>query len=228
MLDDAAKALGQMLSPPLRAVLWKSIGLALALIVVVAIVLDRLIVWLLGAGTASLETGVGPHAHTPATALAWLLSFAAGFGIIVGSIFLMPAVTAFVGKLLCRPDRRRSRARALSGRSARHRVAALACRCPKAARPRCSRSSSTFAPCRFCCSPASAPCCSFWPRLGCSGANISSLPPCAFGRRRRRRRCASAMRHGLCRWPADRRLRLDPGGQSGDAAVRHEPDGPRA
>jgi CysZ protein len=41
MLDDAGKALIQMLSPPLRAVLWKSIGLALALIVVVAIALDR-------------------------------------------------------------------------------------------------------------------------------------------------------------------------------------------
>jgi len=40
MLDDAVKALTQMLSPPLRAVLWKSIALALALIVVAAIALD--------------------------------------------------------------------------------------------------------------------------------------------------------------------------------------------
>jgi len=97
MLDDVAKALGQMLSPPLRAILWKSIGLALAVIAVVAIALDRLIVWLLGAGTASLEHGIGPQAHTPVAAVAWLLSFAAGFGIIVGGIFLMPAVTALVG-----------------------------------------------------------------------------------------------------------------------------------
>lgn len=97
MLDDAAKALGQMLSPPLRAILLKSIGLALAVILVVAIALDRLIVWLLGAGTASLEQGVGPQIHTPVTAIAWLLSFAAGFGVIVGGIFLMPAVTALVG-----------------------------------------------------------------------------------------------------------------------------------
>ena len=95
-----------MLSPPLRAMLWKSIGLALALIVVVAIALDRLIVWLVGAGTASVEHGFGPHAHLPVTAIAWLLSFAAGFGIIVGSILLMPAVTALVGKLLRRSDRR--------------------------------------------------------------------------------------------------------------------------
>ncbi len=44
MLDDAIKAITQMFSPPLRAVLWKSIGLALALIIVVGIVLERLIV----------------------------------------------------------------------------------------------------------------------------------------------------------------------------------------
>jgi CysZ protein len=96
MLDDAGKALSQMLSPPLRAVLWKSIGLALALIAVVAIALDRLIIWLVGAGSAALENGLGQHAHTPAAALAWILSIAAGLGIVVGSVFLMPAVTAFV------------------------------------------------------------------------------------------------------------------------------------
>ena len=97
MLDDAAKALSQMLSPPLRAILWKSIGLALAFIFVVAIALDRLIIWLLGAGSATIEQSFGPHAHLPATAIAWLLSVAAGFGIILGSVFLMPAVTAIVG-----------------------------------------------------------------------------------------------------------------------------------
>jgi uncharacterized protein involved in cysteine biosynthesis len=97
MLDDAFKALGQMLSPPLRSVLWKSIGLAIALIVIVVIVLDRLIVWLVGAGSAAVESGFGPQAHLPTTAIAWLLSIAAGLGIIVGSVFLMPAVIAFVG-----------------------------------------------------------------------------------------------------------------------------------
>ncbi len=96
MLDDAAKALSQMLSPPLRAVLWKSIGLALALIIAAGIALDRLIVWLVGAGSRSIETTLGPHAHLPATAIGWLLSIAAGLGIIVGSVMLMPAVTAVV------------------------------------------------------------------------------------------------------------------------------------
>jgi CysZ protein len=96
MLDDAAKALNQMLSPQLRAVLWKSIGLALALIVAAGIALDRLIVWLVGAGGHSVETTLGPHAHAPVTAVGWLLSIAAGLGIVVGSVMLMPAVTAFV------------------------------------------------------------------------------------------------------------------------------------
>jgi len=96
MLDDAVHALTQMLSPPLRAVLWKSIGLALALIVAVGIVLERLIMWLVGAGSSSVETTLGPHAHVPASIIAWVLSIAASLGVVVGSILLMPAVTAFV------------------------------------------------------------------------------------------------------------------------------------
>ena len=96
MLDDAARAIALIFSAPLRAVLWKSIGLALALIVVVGIALDRLIVWLVGAGSTSAETALGPHAHLPLDAIAWLLSVAAGFGIVAGSVMLMPAVTALV------------------------------------------------------------------------------------------------------------------------------------
>ena len=97
MLDDAIKAITQLFSPPLRAVLWKTIGLALALIVVVGIALERLIVYLVGAGSASVEQTLGAGAHLPANALAWLLSIAAGLGIVVGSIMLMPAVSAIVG-----------------------------------------------------------------------------------------------------------------------------------
>ena len=97
MFDAATNALIQMFSPPLRALLWRSIGLALVLVVFVGAVLERLIVHLIGAGGASVETTLGPHAHMPVAALAWLLSFAAGFGIIVGSVMLMPAVTAVVG-----------------------------------------------------------------------------------------------------------------------------------
>jgi CysZ protein len=96
MLDDATRAITLMFSAPLRAVLWKSIALALALIVVVAIALDRVIVKLVGAGSTSAENALGPHAHLPIDAIAWLLSIAAGFGIVAGSVMLMPAVTALV------------------------------------------------------------------------------------------------------------------------------------
>jgi CysZ protein len=96
MLDAAVKAIVQMFSPPLRAVLWKSIALALGLIVVVGAVIYRLIVWLVGTGSTSAETAFGPHVHWPVEAIAWLLSFAAGLSIVVGSVMLMPAVTAVV------------------------------------------------------------------------------------------------------------------------------------
>jgi CysZ protein len=97
MLDDAINAITQIFAPPLRAVLWKTVGLALALVVVAGIVLERLIVHLLGAGGVAMESTLGPQAHAPASAMAWLLSIAAGLGIVAGSIFLMPAVTAVVG-----------------------------------------------------------------------------------------------------------------------------------
>jgi CysZ protein len=97
MIEAAIKAISQLFSPPLRAVLWKSIGLALALIIVIGIVLERLIVHFVGAGSASLESTFGTSSHLPVSVLAWLLSIAAGLGIVVGSIMLMPAVTALVG-----------------------------------------------------------------------------------------------------------------------------------
>jgi CysZ protein len=97
MIDAAVKAIEQIFTPPLRAILWKSILLSLALIVAGGVALDRLIVHLIGAGSVSLESTLGPQSHAPAGALAWILSFAAGLGIIVGSVLLMPAVTALVG-----------------------------------------------------------------------------------------------------------------------------------
>jgi CysZ protein len=97
MLDHATKAIVQLFSPPLRAVLWKTIGLALALIFVAGIALERLIIHLVEAGGASVENSFGSSAHVPVHAMAWLVSLAASLGIIVGSVFLMPAVTAIVG-----------------------------------------------------------------------------------------------------------------------------------
>ena len=37
MLDAAVKALTQILSPPMRSILWRSVGLALVLITVLAV-----------------------------------------------------------------------------------------------------------------------------------------------------------------------------------------------
>jgi CysZ protein len=99
MIDAAAKALAQMFSPPFRSVLLKSAALALAVITVIAIALYRLVVWLSAAGTDWSETMLGTGTHTTISVVAWFLSVAAGLGIIVGSIFLMPAVTALVGSL---------------------------------------------------------------------------------------------------------------------------------
>src|SRR6201999_817558 len=54
MLDAAGKALSRILSPPMRSILWRSIGLALVLIVVLAIGLQRLLSWLATSGEAWL------------------------------------------------------------------------------------------------------------------------------------------------------------------------------
>jgi len=97
MLDAAVKALSQMLSPPLRAILLKCASLALVLIVIIGIVLYRVLTWLTTAGADWAEGVLGVSAHTPLAILAWILSFAAGLGIVAGSVFLMPAVTALVG-----------------------------------------------------------------------------------------------------------------------------------
>ncbi len=97
MLDAAVKALSQMFSPPFRAVLLKCVGLALVLIVLIGIALHRLLVWFATAGADWAESVLGVSAHMPLSILGWMMSVAAGLGIIVGSVFLMPAVTALVG-----------------------------------------------------------------------------------------------------------------------------------
>jgi len=97
MLDAAIKTLSQMLSPPFRALLLKTMGLALVLIVLSAIAIHRLLVWLSFLGEGWAEGVLGATAHAPLVLLAWILSVLAGLGIIVGSVFLMPAVTALVG-----------------------------------------------------------------------------------------------------------------------------------
>jgi CysZ protein len=96
MFEAAAAALSQMLSPPFRAVLWKSIGLALLLMVAAGLGLHRLLVWLAGLAEGRAEDYFGVTLHLPLEVIAWIISFAAGLGVIAGSVFLMPAVTALV------------------------------------------------------------------------------------------------------------------------------------
>jgi CysZ protein len=99
MLDAALKALEQLLSPPFRSVLLKSIALALVLLFALGIGLQRLIAWLIAGGASWLEVALGFHAHGPVNALEWVLTIAASFGLIAGAIFLMPAVTSLVAGL---------------------------------------------------------------------------------------------------------------------------------
>jgi CysZ protein len=99
MLDAVFKALGQMFSQPFRAVLFKSVGLAIALLVVVVIGLFRLLEWLSGTGMAWLEGSVGAAAHGPLMVLGWIIAFALGVGLFTGAVLLMPAVTAVVASL---------------------------------------------------------------------------------------------------------------------------------
>ena len=100
MIDAAIKALSQMFAPALRHVLLKAVGLTLILITIIGILMQRVLAaWAeTGANWAEQAAGVAPHAAW--SALAWLLSIMAGLGIITGALFLMPAVTAFVGSFL--------------------------------------------------------------------------------------------------------------------------------
>ena len=96
MLDAAVKALSQILSPPMRPILWRSIGLALVLIVVVAIGLQRLLSWLATSGEVWAEALLGPSFQTTLNVLAWIVSIAASLGIVFGAVMLMPAITSLV------------------------------------------------------------------------------------------------------------------------------------
>jgi uncharacterized protein involved in cysteine biosynthesis len=96
MFDAAFKALAQMFTPPFRAALLKSIGLALLILILIAVGLHRLFAWLAGEGAHYLEGIIGPGMQTPLHALLWVLAIMAGFGLFAGAIFIMPAVTSFV------------------------------------------------------------------------------------------------------------------------------------
>src|SRR4026209_834567 len=96
MLDAAVKAISQILSPPMRTILWRSIGLALVLAAVLAIGLQRALGGLGVAGEGWAEAMLGPGFHTTRNILSWIISIAAGLGVVLGGIFLMPAGTSLL------------------------------------------------------------------------------------------------------------------------------------
>src|SRR3981189_3882364 len=96
MLDAAVTALSQILPPRMRSILWRSIGLALVLITVLAVGLQRLLSWFAVYGEDWAEAMLGPGFHTPLNILAWIVSIAAGLGVVLGAVFLMPAITSLV------------------------------------------------------------------------------------------------------------------------------------
>ena len=97
MLDAILKAFRQMFAPPLRAVLVKSVGLSLILIVLIGVGLQRLFAALAGQGAVWAEGQWAGAPHAVWETLVWVVSIMASLGIITGAVFLMPAVTAFVG-----------------------------------------------------------------------------------------------------------------------------------
>ncbi|MGA9601668.1 MAG: sulfate transporter family protein [Methylocystis sp.] len=81
MLEAAFAALRQILTPPFRSVLWKSLGLTLLLLALIWAGLDRL--------ALSMVVVDHPLMHS-------ILAFATGFGIIFGLAFLVGPVSIFV------------------------------------------------------------------------------------------------------------------------------------
>ena len=224
----AIKALSQMFTPALRAVLLKSVGLALILIIIIGIVLQRLLAALGGNRRELGRASCRGRAARSWSALAWILSIMAGFGIITGALFLMPAVTAFVGSFFVDeiadeverehypadpPGRALPFFRALieGVKTAAAGAAGLSLRAAVRAvrRPRHYHSSS-------------------WRIRICSAANISCSPPCASTRRGGQGLRKSNAVYLFLAGHVHRGVRVDPDPQSGDAAFRHGVHGAHA
>src|SRR5260370_27211749 len=99
MFGAAAKALAQMFTPPFRAVLLKSIGLAILVLIIFGIGLHRLFGWLAGIGEGYLEGVAGQGMATPLHALLWVLAIMAGFGLVGRARLLLAAGTAVRSRL---------------------------------------------------------------------------------------------------------------------------------
>ena len=120
MFAAAFKALAQMFTPPFRAVLLKSVGLAILLLIMLGIGLQRVFAWLSAEGAGYLEGVTGPGWHTPLHVLLWIVTVVAGHRTVRRRDLRHAGGHGLRRELLLRRDRRRGRARALPGRSARH------------------------------------------------------------------------------------------------------------
>jgi uncharacterized protein involved in cysteine biosynthesis len=96
MFTAAVRALRQMFSKPFRAVLFKSVGMAIAVLIVLAVGLQRLIAWGAESGGAWLRANWTWFPNWGVETLEWLLAILSGVGLFVGVIFLMPAAAALV------------------------------------------------------------------------------------------------------------------------------------
>ena len=86
LVTSAFAALRQVFSPPLRAILWKSLGLTLGLLILVWFGLTRLIQWF----------QASHHISEQYPLLDSLAYFLAGFGLFVALAYIMPAVSILV------------------------------------------------------------------------------------------------------------------------------------
>lgn len=96
MLTAASRAFSQILSPPFRSILLKSAAAALAVLIVFAVLLQRLLSWAVDSGGAWLASTFPALASGVVTTLEWALIVIASVGLFAAAIFLMPAVTALV------------------------------------------------------------------------------------------------------------------------------------
>ncbi len=98
MFEAIARSLSQIVAPELRSILWKAIGLALILIVVVAVLLQRGLSWFIVWGGNAAEASLQGY-HALLNTLVWIFSIATGLGIVVGAVFLMPAITSLIASV---------------------------------------------------------------------------------------------------------------------------------
>ena len=86
LIQAAMRALAQITAPPFRAIVWKSLGLTLALLALVWLALTRFLNWWLSQGAVVTDHPM----------IATIAAFMAGAGLFIGLAFLIPPVSILV------------------------------------------------------------------------------------------------------------------------------------